>query len=43
MVEMEWDAVFERAAKFTESRAFVAPERKKPAKPAEEEKIKATE
>jgi hypothetical protein len=40
---MEWDAVFERAAKFTERRAFVAPERKKPAKPAEEAKIKATE
>ena len=40
MVEMEWDAVFERAAKFTERRAFVAPERKKP---AEEVKEKATE
>lgn len=43
MVEMEWDVVFERAAKFTERRAFVAPDRKKPAKLAEEEKKKATE
>ena len=43
MVEMEWDAVFEKAVKFTERRDFIAPERKKPAKPAEEAKIKATE
>ena len=43
MVEMEWDVVFERAAKFTERRVFVVPERKKPAKAGEEEKKKANE
>lgn len=40
MVEMEWDAVFAKVSKFTERRAFVAPERKKP---AEETKKKADE